>query len=59
MQTTSTSAVSKSFEELFLDTIKPLKPGQSNKRNTDVSTAQVTNLSNCWKDNSLSILFKK
>ena len=45
--TTSTSAVRKSFEELFLDKDKPLKLKQSKKRKTNVSRAQVMNLDNC------------
>ena len=45
--TTSTSAVSKRFEELFLDKIKALKTRQSKKRTINVSRAQVMNLDNC------------
>ena len=43
---TSTSAVSKSFEELFLDKVKTFKT-KTKKRTTNVSRAQVMNLDNC------------
>ena len=49
--TTSTSAVNKRFEELFLDKVKALKTRQRKKRTTNISRPQVMNLDNCGRDN--------
>ena len=45
---TTMSSVSKSFEKLFLDKHKPLKPRQSKKRKTSVNRAKITtNTTHC------------